>query len=505
MERVLLCVSEAQLRASLAQELGATFECVQFESGADTVREAFALCVVDEAGYRALQDLAPTRQCSQEPSALLLVTSRERLSSCPQSLREVDDFALLPLDAPEFAARIDRLLAARRRRSEVRRWTALREAISSEMTELTVRESSVDAFLQRGADNFARLFPHTLTVTLLSEGHAGERVVGAPGEIPRELVQMTEALGLGPRSGVPPTPQATVVIEDIEQDPRCAAYRHVALTHGLKACWMAPIASPTQGLLGTLAVYSRHKGAPPDQALWLAQRAARLAGMVLERARIRDAVRESEARVRALFDHSPLGVCLLDAQGRALYTNRALRSIVGMGRPQTEGDGWLEHLHPDDRPRAREAWRRLLHEQTWSEDLTCRFVAGSREARTAHALASAVRDEHRLQGFVITLEDTTDRLSLEDQLRQSQKMEAVGRLAGGIAHDFNNLLTVILNGVAMLQQGGGLAHDQVVAQIGAAGERGASLTAQLLAFSRKRAMKQRPVDLRARLEARQRS
>ena len=102
-------------------------------------------------------------------------------------------------------------------------------------------------------------------------------------------------------------------------------------------------------------------------------------------------------------------------------------------------------------------------------------------------------------GFVIIARDMTERRKLEDQFRQAQKLEAVGRLAGGVAHDFNNLLTVI-NGygdILLVALPPGAAHREAVAAIRDAGERAAALTSQLLAFSRKAIVEPKVLDLNA--------
>jgi nitrogen-specific signal transduction histidine kinase/ActR/RegA family two-component response regulator len=102
-----------------------------------------------------------------------------------------------------------------------------------------------------------------------------------------------------------------------------------------------------------------------------------------------------------------------------------------------------------------------------------------------------------IAGVFINTRDVTDRVRLEDQLRQSQKMEAIGQLAGGVAHDFNNILTVIQGHVSLLQSGGTLNQmaGRSAQQIGQAAERAASLTRQLLTFSRRQVMQPRRLDL----------
>src|SRR5205085_9484291 len=113
---------------------------------------------------------------------------------------------------------------------------------------------------------------------------------------------------------------------------------------------------------------------------------------------------------------------------------------------------------------------------------------------TSHALIFAGR-----RAEVVLVNDITERKSLEDQLRQAQKMEAIGQLAGGIAHDFNNLLTVI-NGYGDLVRRRLQAQDPLrrnVEEIRKAGERAAALTRQLLAFSRKQVLQPVVLDLNA--------
>ena len=106
-------------------------------------------------------------------------------------------------------------------------------------------------------------------------------------------------------------------------------------------------------------------------------------------------------------------------------------------------------------------------------------------------------DSGRVLGVASLVQDVTERVALEERLRQSQKMEAVGRLAGGVAHDFNNLLTVILGYSQILAEGvpAGSRLADSTAQIKSAAERASGITRQLLAFSRKQVLSPRVINL----------
>ena len=184
--------------------------------------------------------------------------------------------------------------------------------------------------------------------------------------------------------------------------------------------------------------------------------------------------------------------------GAATWSDGFCR-IVGVASsalPNTV-DAFLERVHPDDRARVREAIDGVRRDP-YLLDLEFRLVQPDRTLRHAHAHGVAVLDGSatpvRLLG---TLHDITERMSLEAQFRQAQKLEAVGRLAGGVAHDFNNLLTVIMSYADFVLDAlpPGEAIRQDVEQIRSAGASAAQLTRQLLAFSRQQVLAPRVLSL----------
>ncbi|MCO5171356.1 MAG: response regulator, partial [Planctomycetes bacterium] len=213
---------------------------------------------------------------------------------------------------------------------------------------------------------------------------------------------------------------------------------------------------------------------------------------------VEDAQRTSEEHLRLVAQTSNDTTWVFDLTTGAIRLSESFRRQFGHDALELrDGRGWWEeHLHPDDRARCAASLRALMEGRasTWSEEYRLRRADGS----WAHVLDRAylVRDAAgRPVRAVGTLMDQTSRVRREEELRQAQKMEAIGRLAGGVAHDFNNLLTAIIGYSELLA-------DQVppgpqrraVEQIRQAGQRAAALTHQLLAFSRKQVLQPEVLD-----------
>ena len=209
------------------------------------------------------------------------------------------------------------------------------------------------------------------------------------------------------------------------------------------------------------------------------------------------ALRSSETLFRSVWENSVDGMRLTDKNGIIVAVNEAFCRLVGMRAEQLEGkpmaiiyDGQMD-------------WEKMLNSQRE------RFLKGSVEAK--HDREYKLHDGRKVV-FEITnsfvesgskptlllslFRDVSVQKNLEEQLRQTQKMEAIGQLAGGIAHDFNNILTIILGHASLLSLMPLDRKSQIsVEQVKQASERAAGLTRQLLAFSRKQIFNPRPSDL----------
>jgi PAS domain S-box-containing protein len=217
----------------------------------------------------------------------------------------------------------------------------------------------------------------------------------------------------------------------------------------------------------------------------------------IEHKRYEEALRRSEARSRSLILSAAFGICRCTLRGRFLDVNPALIAMLGYGSVEAllELNARREvFVNPRELDQLAEDYR--LSGSLNGVEVQWRRKDG-RVIIVRLSGCAATSTEESEEVLELIAEDITDRRQLEEQLRQAQKMDAVGRLAGGVAHDFNNLLMVI-NGyteVLLEQLEAGSAMHHKVQSIQQAADRAANLTRQLLAFSRKQLLELKVIDV----------
>jgi len=219
---------------------------------------------------------------------------------------------------------------------------------------------------------------------------------------------------------------------------------------------------------------------------------------ITDRKRTEAALRNSEESYRSLVDGVRDVIFALSPSGEVTSLNPAFEEMTGFPPGEWVGRPFEAFVHPDDVPLALDLFGRVLGGEP-RPTIPFRILTKGGSYRVAEFSATAQVRDGRLAGILGIGRDVTERLGLEQQLRQAQKMEAVGRLAGGIAHDFNNILTAITGHADLLLEDLGH-HDPRradVDEIRRSAERAAGLTRQLLAFSRQQVLQPKVVDLNA--------
>jgi len=246
--------------------------------------------------------------------------------------------------------------------------------------------------------------------------------------------------------------------------------------------------------VGVLGVFSR-RPLPSFVVESLTAIADQLA-VGIERRRAEEELRQSEELFSRVFRSSPVGIVIttLD-EGRFLDANDAFLTLLGRTREEMQGRTTIElGVWRDAAERTRTVEALGTHGTVRDLDLEFRTARGA----IRHVLASIERIELSGRPCLLMLAyDISDRMRLEDQLRQAQKMEAIGRLAGGLAHDFNNLLGVVIGYCDLLfrKLPADLPERTEIHEIRSAAEGASGLTRQLLAFSRRQVLEPRVLDL----------
>ncbi len=218
---------------------------------------------------------------------------------------------------------------------------------------------------------------------------------------------------------------------------------------------------------------------------------------VIERRAAEMALRSSETLFRSVWENSVDGMRLTDENGMIVAVNTAFCKLVGMTQEQLEGKSFNIVYEPG---MDWEAMKRC-HRESFLAGRVKEKIEKQCKLHDGREVVFEITDSFVESGgkprlLLSLFRDVSLHKRLEEQLRQSQKMEAIGQLAGGVAHDFNNILTIILGHATLLTMSPLDAKAQMsAAQIKQASERAAGLTRQLLAFGRKQIVNQRPMDL----------
>ena len=257
------------------------------------------------------------------------------------------------------------------------------------------------------------------------------------------------------------------------QSPRYEVEYRVIRPDG-SICWVLDSGTPIRNKAGEIF---RMSGVAKD---------------ITERKKAEEALLESEERFSGAFEQAPIGMALVSSEGRWLKVNQSICDIVGYSKAELLASTFQEITHPEDlAPPILENVRRVLAGEIQTYQMEKRYFHKDGHIVNVLLNVTLVRDNHgQPRYFISQIQDITERRRLEEQFRQSQKMEAIGQLAGGVAHDFNNILAVIQLRSDLMKTSKDITPAQLefAEQIGAATRRAAALTSQLLMFSRRKTL-----------------
>jgi PAS domain S-box-containing protein len=287
------------------------------------------------------------------------------------------------------------------------------------------------------------------------------------------------------------------LVEDVHADPD-----FIGAIEGVVSEVCIPLRDQGR-VVGTFNVESTGGVAMGEADLRLMTALGEHVSIAIAKARLYTAARASEERYRQLVENLGEGITIVDSEENVLLANPAAESVFGVPRGTLAGRNLREFLSEIEFVRIRAESRKRSHGESNTYEIEIFRPDGG--VRLIQLTATPHHDENGVfAGTFGTLNDITEARKteealqrIEDRLVQSQKMEAVGRLAGGIAHDFNNLLTVISGYAGLIDESLKSSHPMKpdIGQIRKAAERAADLTAQLLAFSRKQVLQPRIIEL----------
>jgi PAS domain S-box-containing protein len=218
---------------------------------------------------------------------------------------------------------------------------------------------------------------------------------------------------------------------------------------------------------------------------------------ITERLRLQEALEAREKYFRHLIDNAMDLITILNGDGTIRFESPSMEKVLGYKPEDYLGKNAFDFVHPDDMAHVTLAFMQALQTPGDTPPLSFRFRHKDGSWRVLEGIGNNLLGDPIMGGIVFNSRDVTDQRRLEEQYLQSQKVQAIGRLAGGVAHDFNNILTAVIgySDRALAQLPPGHPSHTSLQEIHRAADHAAKLTQQLLAFSRKQVLAPKVLEL----------
>ena len=380
--------------------------------------------------------------------------------------------------------------------------------VEKEILGLIIDNMSLSQLLERITLNIEEIFPTSKASILLLDSEGQHIKHGAAPHLPLSYNATIEGQPIGPTQGSCGTAIYTrkpVIVSDIANDPLWKNFKSLADTYHLKACWSIPILNNQNQVIAAFALYFSYIHSPSDTDLDFINRAAQLVRIALELNMASTSLKLSEERFRLLSKATNDAIWDCNLLTNTMWWSEGFKTIFGYQLDSHEKNiqAWMNCIHPDDFDRVIGSIYKAINagEFQWSEEYRFQRQDGS----YSYVLdkGQIIRDEtEKAVRMIGGMTDLTERMNLEEQLRQAQRLESLGQLTGGVANDFNNLLTIILGNAELLIEHLGFNPKlyELAEMINSAALKGAELTKRLLAFGRRQVLDPKPTDINLLLE-----
>jgi diguanylate cyclase (GGDEF)-like protein/PAS domain S-box-containing protein len=284
--------------------------------------------------------------------------------------------------------------------------------------ELVAEYTPLEEILTELVQSVEEIRPYIACSILLANEDDNRLYHGAAPSLPHAYVDAINGLEIGPCAGSCGTAayrKELVIVNDIEHDPLWENYRHLALPHGLRACWSIPIFSSNGNVLGTFAIYHDQPCEPQDEDIDLIYTFSSLAGIAIEHEKMKQALQENRQIYESLFHYNPDAVFSLYLDGSFFAANEACSVISGYSRDTLLAMKIYDLIVEEDVPKAIKAFRDTVKGHSCHIELRIRHQSGSRRYVSVTSIPIFVNK--KIIGVSCIAKDVTERTEQNEQIR----------------------------------------------------------------------------------------